>query len=249
MDAPLTQPPLPPVFVPVQQSRGLTPFAAKLAIALALLAVFFVGLALTLRHLIHQAVAPDPVSIAASSLTGLREQNKLSAFEARYVSVVTSTQTRLGFEARRTLIMPGMVRYEVDLGRLQQRDVRWDGGRHLLTVTLPPVEVDPPQVDLNAIRTYDAGGVLVHLTDAAQELDAANRRAGQADLIAQASQPAMVRMARDATRRAVEHSFALPLRAAGVQADVAVRFADEPVPSDEHWDTSRSLDEVLGNRS
>ena len=244
----MADPLIPPPFVPADQTRGLAPFAAKLAIGLALLAVFVVGLAIVFRQMIHQAVAPDPVSIAASSLTGLREQNRISAFEARYVSVVTSTQTRLGFEARRTLIMPGMVRYEVDLGQLQQRDVRWDAQHHMLTVTLPPVQVDSPQVDLNAIRSYDAGGVLVHLTDAASELDAANRRAGQADLIAQASQPAMVRMARDATRRAVEHSFALPLRAAGLQADVTVRFQDEPVPNDERWDTSRSLDEVLGNR-
>jgi len=45
----------------------------------------------------------------------------------------------------------------------------------------------------------------------------------------------------------VETSFAMPLRAAGIDAQVKVRFADDPTPSGERWDTSRSLQEVLGN--
>jgi hypothetical protein len=79
-------------------------------------------------------------------------------------------------------------------------------------------------------------------------LDAANRRAGQEELLRQARQPAPMAMAKDATRRAIEHSFALPLRAAGVAATVRVRFPDEPdfpVLSDEQMDRSRSLNEVL----
>ena len=56
-----------------------------------------------------------------------------------------------------------------------------------------------------------------------------------------------MKLARDATRRAVETSFAMPLRAAGIDAQVKVRFADDPTPAGERWDTSRSLQEVLGN--
>ena len=48
--------------------------------------------------------APDPVSVATSSLQSLREQNRLSTFSARYVAVVTSTQTRLGLSAKKTMI-------------------------------------------------------------------------------------------------------------------------------------------------
>ena len=58
----------------------------------------------------------------------------------------------------------------------------------------------------------------------------------------------MIKLARDATRRAVERSFAMPLRAAGIDATVAVRFADEPTANTERWDTSRSLQDVLVNR-
>ncbi len=72
---------------------------------------------------------PDPETIAAASLESMREQNRLTPFAARYVAVVTSTQSRFGLTAQKTLIMPGMVRYEVDLGKLQQRGDRESDSR------------------------------------------------------------------------------------------------------------------------
>src|SRR3546814_1679472 len=53
----------------------------------------------------------DPETVVAASLQGLQEQNVLVPFTARYVAVVTSTQSRLGLSAKKTLIMPGTVRY------------------------------------------------------------------------------------------------------------------------------------------
>jgi hypothetical protein len=196
---------------------------------------------------VESRLAPAPETIVSSSLQGLREQNRLSAFAARYVAVVTSRQQRFGvLSAERTLIMPGMVRYEVDLGKLSQRDLKWDAANKTLSITLPPVEIVGPQVDMAQIKAYDDGGLLLKLTDAAQVLDDANRKAGQAELIRQAREPVPMRLARDATRRAIEHSFALPLHAAGLDANVEVRFADED-RSYRPMDRSRSLDEVLGN--
>jgi hypothetical protein len=52
---------------------------------------------------------PDPQSVATATLQSVREQNRLTAFSARYVAVVTSTQNRFGLSARKTLIMPGTV--------------------------------------------------------------------------------------------------------------------------------------------
>jgi hypothetical protein len=197
---------------------------------------------------IERTLDPDPVTIAQASLQAMREQNRLTPFAARYVAVVTSTQRRFGLEARKTLIMPGDVRYEVDLGALEQSDLRWDAATRRLEVTLPPVEVSPPAIDLAALREYDGGGVLMRLTNAEDRLDAANRGAGQAELLRQARGPVPMRLARDAARRAVERSFAMPLRAAGLEAEVAVRFRDEPRPSPERVDRSRSLEEVYSNR-
>jgi len=221
-------------------------FLAKFAGAVVILALAVLLVMWGVQRYVANRLSPDPTTVASASLEGLREQNRLSAFAARFVAVVTSRQTALGFSTEKTLIMPGNVRYEVDLGKLSQRDVAWDAANKTLLVTLPPIEVEGPQVDLTAIREYGSGGLLSHVTNATEQLDAANRRAGQVELVRQARDATPMRLARDATRRAVERSFAMPLRAAGVDASVKVRFADEARNSDAHWDTTRSLQEVLG---
>lgn len=230
-----------------RKGAGIGGFLAKAAGFVVILVLAGLLALWGVQRYVSDRLAPDPTTIASASLEGLREQNRLSAFAARYVAVVTSKQSQLGFTTEKTLIMPGMVRYEVDMGKLTQADVAWDGNTRTLAVSLPAVEADGPQVDLNAVREYGSGGVLTTFTDAEKRLDAANRRAGQIELIRQAREPAMIKLARDATRRAVERSFAMPLRAAGIDATVAVRFADEPTASTERWDTSRSLQDVLGN--
>lgn len=205
-----------------------------------LLAGFF-----ALKSYLTSRFAPDPETIVSSTLSGMREQNRLTSFIASYVAVVTSEQSRLGLTARKTLIMPGTVRYEVDMGKLGPQNVSWDANAKELTVTLPPIEIAGPQVDLNAIREYDGGGLLMRLTNAEERLDEANRKAAQAELLRQAKAPTPMRIAREATRRAVERNFALPLRAAGLDAHVVVRFPDEG-RSSEQMDRSTTLNEAVG---
>jgi hypothetical protein len=224
-------------------------FLGKFAGALALIALFIAGGFWALGYYVSGKVrGPDPVTIASASLQGLKEQNRLSAFAARFVAVTTSTQSQFGLSAKKTLIMPGMVRYEVDLAKLRQKDVSWDAGTHTLGVTLPPVEVSQPQIDLTQMREYGEGGILSTFTNADSKLQDANRRAGQQELVRQAHEAVPMNLARDATRRAVERSFAMPLKAAGIDVTVKVRFADEAKDNSEVWDTTRSLQEVLGNK-
>jgi hypothetical protein len=189
---------------------------------------------------------PDPVTVVQASLQGLREQNRLSTFAARYVAVVTSKQSRLGMTAEKTLIMPGMVRYEVDLAKLQQKNLSWDAVNNRLTILLPPLEVIGPDVDLDGIREYSQGGLLMRFTDVETQLDAANRKAGQQELLNQARGPTPVKLAKEATRRAIERSFAMPLKAAGLDAKVLVYFPDEG--PDEDWDRSRRPEDVAVNK-
>lgn len=197
----------------------------------------------------RQFAAPSPVTVAQASLEGLREQNRLSTFAARYVAVVTSTQNRLGLSAQKTLIMPGSVRYEVDLSKLEQRNLRWDAGTNKLTITLPPIEVVGPEVDINNIREYGEGGILTTFTNVEDQLDEANRKAGQIELVRQAREETPMRLAREATRRAVERSFLMPLKAVGLNAQVEVLFPDETNAPSEQWDVSRSVSDVLANRN
>src|SRR5690349_13420526 len=104
----------------------------------------------------------DPKTIASASLQSMRAQNRLTVFAARYVSVVTSEQDRLGglVSSQRTLILPGDVRYELDLSKLQPNDVTWDNSSKTLGVRLPEIEVAGPDVDINAVKEYGSGGVL-----------------------------------------------------------------------------------------
>ncbi len=191
--------------------------------------------------------APDPKTIATSSLESMRAQNRLIVFAARYVSVTSSRQSRLGFSAERTLILPGDVRYEVDLSKLQPGDVRWDAGSSTLRVTVPDIEIAGPQVDLASAREYGNGRLMTTIFGGEDRLDQANRAAAVADLRKQAMAELPMRLARESARQAIQRSFAMPLNAAGFdKAKVVARFASEKETADPSYiDRSRSYNEVL----
>jgi len=191
---------------------------------------------------------PDPETVASSALQSMRAQNRLVPFVARYVSVVSSRQERLGglVSSERTLILPGDVRYELDLAQLGPEDVQWDAASSTLNVTLPEVEIAGPEVDLAAAREYGENGVMSVISDADQALDRNNRARAVADLRKQAGGAVPMRLAREAGRQAVERSFALPLQAAGFDnAKVVARYATEGSPVTQPLDRSRSYNDVL----
>ena len=191
---------------------------------------------------------PDPETVASSALQSMRAQNRLVPFVARYVSVVSSRQERLGglVSSERTLILPGDVRYELDLAQLGPEDVQWDAASSTLNVTLPEVEIAGPEVDLAAAREYGENGVMSVISDADQALDRNNRARAVADLRKQADAAVPMRLAREAGRQAVERSFALPLQAAGFdKAKVVARYATEGSRVTEPLDHSRAYNDVL----
>src|SRR5947199_5247278 len=104
---------------------------------------------------------PNPKTIASASLESMRAENRLTVFAARYVSVVSSQEQRLGglVSSERTLILPGDVRYEIDLSKLQANDVTWDGSTRTLKVKLPESDIAGPDVDINSVKEYGGGGV------------------------------------------------------------------------------------------
>lgn len=189
---------------------------------------------------------PAPETVASASLQGLREQNRLSAFAANYAAVVTSEQRRFGLSAKKTLIMQGLVRYEVDLAKLGAKDVRWDADTRTLRVKIPQIETAPPQIDLKTIQEYGENGLLRAFTDVDDVLDDANRDKGLAELTRQANGPVPMKLARDAFKRAIKQNFETPLRSVGLDAKVEAYFADE-LGGDvtTRWDESTPLEEVV----
>jgi hypothetical protein len=228
-------------------ARGLT---RLIFLAPALLALLLgAGLGLLLRPA-GPGPGADPRAIADATLISVREQGRQTFFSARFVAVATASETRLGLTARKTLIMPGQVRYGVDLSRLRRRHLAWDAATRTLTVTLPPLEMAGPRIDLDQVQEYGQGGILMALTGAETILDESNRRGGQEELMRQARGALPMGQARQAAMRDVARSFALPLRAAGIEASVAARFVD-PAGREEasFLDRPRRIDDRIRARN
>ena len=192
---------------------------------------------------------PDPEAVATAVLLSVRDQGRLVPFAARFVSVASASESHLGLTARKTLIMPGTVRYGVDLSRLRRSSLAWEARSRTLTVTLPPLELSGPEIDLNQVRETSEGGLVMALAGSESELDRANRQAAQDELMRQAREPAPMQLARGSAMREVARAFALPLRAAGIDASVAVRFVD-PAGREEasYLDRPRRTEEALRDR-
>ena len=225
--------------------RRLRPILLAAAVA-ALLVGLALGYALRAAP---AAAAPDPEAIAAQVLLSVRDQGRLTAFSARFVAVAKASESHLGLTARKTLIMPGTVRYGVDLTRLRRSNLAWDEATRTLTVTMPPLELSGPAIDLNEIQETSEGGLVMALAGSEGELDRAVRQSAQDDLMRQARAPEPMRLARDSALRDVARSFALPLRAAGVEASVAARFVDPSGREEAAFlDRPRRTEQTLGDR-
>jgi hypothetical protein len=161
---------------------------------------------------------------------------------------VTSKQAQLGglINSERTLILPGDVRYELDLAQLQPNDVSWDGSSHTLTVKLPMIDVAGPDIDINAVKEYGGGGVLSALTNADEQLDQTNRNRAVQDLRKQATAQVPMHLAMESARQAVARSFAMPLMAAGFKdVKVVARFPTDGSQEPSYINGSTPYEEAI----
>lgn len=141
---------------------------------------------------------------------------------------------------------PVAVDYFVDTSRLSLSDFRWNADAKTLLITAPDVRIGAVNIDTSKILADQTDGVFVP-RGAMVELQKRSSASAHAVAQREAEKPANVEAARRNARTKIEALFRKPLRAAGLDADVQVRFAGEARPSAEHWDLSRSLQEVLGN--
>ena len=126
--------------------------------------------------------APDVATIASASLRSVHAQARLTSFAARFVVVVTSEHRTLGLAQTKTMIVPGLIRYELDWSKLHEADLKWNAAQRTLLVEAPAIELAGPQIELTHITEFEQGKLLMALTGSEPALDAANRaRVGRAD--------------------------------------------------------------------
>ncbi len=222
----------------------------KLHLVLPALGLLLLGFALGWGLRAAPAAArPDAEAIATAALLSVRDSGRVVPFSARFVSVATASETHLGLTARKTLIMPGIVRYGVDLARLRRSSLAWDEASRTLSVTLPPLELSGPEIDPDQVQESSEGGLVMALAGSEKSLDTANRRAARDELMRQAREQRPIQLARAAAMRDVARAFALPLRAAGIAASVEARFVD-PAGKEEatYLDRPRPLEARLSDR-
>ncbi len=134
------------------------------------------------------------------------------------------------------IMVPALVRYDMDLAAMKKADVKWLEEEKTLTVKVPPLIFSEPEFDSEGIRAFGAGGPGAAL-GAEAVADKAVRKAALGQLLQQARDDGPLRLAREASRKLVMKVFTDALHEEGVKAKVQVRFADEiPVtpPDEEH---------------
>ena len=145
------------------------------------------------------------------------------------------------------VLAPFTVDYYVPLARLRPADIAMDrSGRHFI-VHAPDVYTDQPNIDLARTSLNRVGGVFV-TRGAYAEMAGRTAASAQQSATEKAQSAANMAANREFARQALKRLFAGALAAAQVDATVDVVFAGDPVPSNEHWDVSRSIDDVLHNR-
>ena len=158
---------------------------------------------------------------------------------------VTSVNQDSLFSSKLRGTLPFSVDYFVDLSGLSLDDAKYDPATKRLLVTIPDVRVAEPNIDLAKGRMGNAQGWWVS-RQASQALVTRSVKLADAQAEATAREAGNLNRARDEGRARVAKLLELPLKAANVgDVTVTVRYANEGTSSDERWDVSRSVQEVL----
>ena len=145
------------------------------------------------------------------------------------------------------VLAPFTVDYFVPLGRLRATDITMDRqGRHFV-VHAPAIYTDQPNIDLARTSLNRVGGVFV-TRGAYAEMAGKTAASAQQAATEKAQSAGNMAANREFARQALKRLFSGALQAAHVDATVDVVFPGDPVSTDQHWDVSRSIDDVLHNR-
>jgi hypothetical protein len=144
--------------------------------------------------------------------------------------------------------VPYSVGYTLDLSDVGADDYRWDPNTRNLTIRVPLVSAEAPNVDEANRAVAGTSGIFVtrgasaNLARRASQL--ATAKAGEV-----AAEPANLARAQDNAEKVVAALARTPLEAAGL-GPITVRVVTPAagVSDGERWDVSRSIEQVLADR-
>lgn len=115
-------------------------------------------------------LGPKTTTVAvAEVLDGIRGMNRLVVFRSYLTAVTKSRETAIFGQlgADQLMITPAFVNYYIDLDKITAKDIRVEGDT--IRITLPPVMIERPNVDVPRIEVVDQGA-WSSLSDASKRL-------------------------------------------------------------------------------
>ena len=164
---------------------------------------------------------------------------------------VTARDVRMGgwLTSAKVIKVPFTVDYFVDLSGLSPRRYKFDAANRRLTVEIPDVTVARANVDESNMTINQTTGIWVTRAaeaSLARTISAKAQRSAQVE----AGKPEHLAAARESARRGLANLLQAALSASQREnVEVAIAFPFERRGDSERWDTTKSIAEVLGNKS
>jgi hypothetical protein len=170
--------------------------------------------------------------VVATLVTSVQKMNDLTVFGAQLFSIAKTEREGLiaPLDTTTYVIVPGSVRYVVNLSKLDRSAFTWDAKTSTLVAVLP----DPQPTDVNvdgARAKVLVDGVDLTGGDERQRILQKSLAVAKADIATKARDPALMTSAKDAGRAALAQNFAAPLVAAGLKPNIVIRFQSEAAVS------------------
>lgn len=163
----------------------------------------------------------DTKKVLSATVESLRSESKMLVYTYKGTARVKVDRTRFWvFGASQELIVPGVVSYYLDMGKLSLADVTFDEKAKLVRVKLPPVVMGDIAFQPEQATALN-GGVLTFSQAQVDELQKANYASARRAMTAQAQGTSFVQAARTQAIANVQTYFEIPLRIVG-QPDVKV---------------------------
>ena len=176
-----------------------------------------------------KAFGPDDLGDPlATSLVAFKEQNSLTVFSAEFAPVVSSENSRFfgALKSRQVAVIPTRVQYTLDLSAVDRSRLSWTEESSTLLVNLPPLQIGKPNLDEGRAQ-YLREGIWIS-RDMQGDLTRDNTELAEREARKAATNPVLMRLAKDAARNAVAQNLAIPLQVAGFDdVNVVVRFDGE----------------------